>query len=334
MNCSEEPVKIHIQGGWLMGVYHAPEGAGEGKKFPIVVMLHGYTGSHMEDRRMYVDLARELCENGIAAFRFDYRGHGDSSGKFEDFDLDEAVQDAMTGFDFAAKLSFADDERMGLLGLSMGGYIATRIAPKLDVKALALLSPALKIPKRALIPEVRDGYVYMNGLRLRLDKAEKVDSMDSFPFAKSITVPLLIIHAKDDEWLYPSSVEFVKQVASEDKRLLTLEKGGHVFSDFDIRKRVFGELTSWFADRLRTRREPQLTPSSVRDHGYALPPNRPGKAEIIGRQHPVLSKSQLQYAGVRVPPATRTRQYRKSGGKRQGWPSAGLRQSLQLLDHR
>jgi len=269
-----------------MGVYHTPEGAGEGKKFPTVMMLHGYTGSHMEDRRMYVDLGRELCENGIAAFRFDYRGHGDSSGKFEDFDLDEAVQDAMTGFDFAAKLSFVDEERMGMLGLSMGGHIATRIAPKLGIRALALLSPALKIPKRALIPEVRDGYVYMGALRLRLDKAEKVDSMDSFLFAKSITVPLLIIHAKDDEWLYPSSVEFVKQVASEDKRLLTLEKGGHVFSDFDIRKRVFNELTSWFADRLRAGRELQLTPSRVRGSETPQPHAEPLEARPQGVRTP------------------------------------------------
>lgn len=69
----------------LYGILHLPEdGAGITKV--LLIVTGGYQtriGSH----RLYVQLARALCKNGVASFRFDYEGLGDSEGDFVGFEF-------------------------------------------------------------------------------------------------------------------------------------------------------------------------------------------------------------------------------------------------------
>jgi exosortase A-associated hydrolase 1/exosortase A-associated hydrolase 2 len=71
----------------LVGLLHRPKKA---SRIGIVIVVGGpqyRVGSH----RQFVQLARFLCDQGIAVLRFDYRGMGDSSGAlrgFEDVNMD------------------------------------------------------------------------------------------------------------------------------------------------------------------------------------------------------------------------------------------------------
>ncbi|MAH42743.1 alpha/beta hydrolase, partial [archaeon] len=47
----------------------------------IVIMCHGFTSS--KESGTYINLEKMLNEKGIATFRFDFYGHGESDGKFE-----------------------------------------------------------------------------------------------------------------------------------------------------------------------------------------------------------------------------------------------------------
>jgi pimeloyl-ACP methyl ester carboxylesterase len=67
-------------------------------------------------------LDAEAERSGRAFTRFDYRGHGTSSGRFEDHVLGDWIEDALTVLDYAT------EGPQVLVGSSMGAWIAVRAA--------------------------------------------------------------------------------------------------------------------------------------------------------------------------------------------------------------
>lgn len=63
----------------LVGVWHLPEGPPRA----TLIMLHGWSGYRTGPHQMLTRAARELCEAGYAALRFDFAGRGDSDGDTE-----------------------------------------------------------------------------------------------------------------------------------------------------------------------------------------------------------------------------------------------------------
>ena len=76
----EKAVHFSVNGKKLFGIVHLPDI----NSLPdtIILMVTGGPQTRVGSHRLYVQLARFLCENGIAAFRFDYEGTGDSEGKW------------------------------------------------------------------------------------------------------------------------------------------------------------------------------------------------------------------------------------------------------------
>ena len=73
---------------------------------------------------------------GIAFLRFDYRGHGQSSAAFEDGAISDWTDDA------AAVLSHLTAGPQVLVGSSMGGWIALRLAQRLPERVAGLVGIA------------------------------------------------------------------------------------------------------------------------------------------------------------------------------------------------
>lgn len=220
-----------------------------------VLLLHGFGGNRVEHRRLFVDISRKLCTSGIAVMRFDYRGHGESPLPFEDFELGYAIEDAHLAFQELKRIF--NPRGIGLLGLSMGGYIAVHLAAHRadEISSIALLSPALSFSKSPLkLPLTPDGMFYIYGPQLI--KKEKFDNFNRYPdaevYADRITMPILIVQAKDDFLPYTSSLEFLEKVRSKRKEMILLEEGGHVFDVYYIRRRVIEAVAMWFAETLDT----------------------------------------------------------------------------------
>ena len=113
-------------------------------KVPVVCIFHGFTGTKVEPHFIFVKLSRRLEKAGIASLRFDFGGSGESDGDFEDMTILTELEDAKAILDYAKSLPFADAERIGVVGLSMGGTVASLLAGerKEDVAALCLWAPA------------------------------------------------------------------------------------------------------------------------------------------------------------------------------------------------
>ncbi len=87
---------------------------------PAIIFLGGFRSDRMGTKAMFLE---ETCKNrGQAYVRFDYSGHGDSGGRFEDGTIESWRDDA------ASVLDRLTSGPVILVGSSMGGWIGLLLA--------------------------------------------------------------------------------------------------------------------------------------------------------------------------------------------------------------
>jgi len=104
------------------------------EKVPIVVLVHG-SGAHDMDEsigpnKIFRDIAWGLATHGIAVLRYEKRNFRNAStlDRANVTVWDEAGQDAVHAINMVMQLPGVDREQVYLLGHSLGGMIAPRIA--------------------------------------------------------------------------------------------------------------------------------------------------------------------------------------------------------------
>ena len=138
---NEHWLSFEVAGQRLHGMLHLPQTGTA--PHPCVVFLHGFTGQALEPHRLFILMARLLNEHGIAAFRFDFRGSGNSEGTFDQMTPSREVEDARAALRLLeTRPDVLDRNRFGILGLSMGGMVAALTAGVEPVKSLCLWAPA------------------------------------------------------------------------------------------------------------------------------------------------------------------------------------------------
>lgn len=136
----EIPVTFKSQRLQIVGMLHMPDR--RKGKVPAVVLFHGFTGTKIEPHRIFVKQARALAKAGIAALRFDFRGSGDSEGEFSNMTLSGELKDARAALDFIRSRPGIDKSKIGVLGLSFGGSVASLLlAEDPGICAAALWAP-------------------------------------------------------------------------------------------------------------------------------------------------------------------------------------------------
>jgi pimeloyl-ACP methyl ester carboxylesterase len=113
---------VTLPGARLSLVVHVPPGR---RRVPCVVACHGLRASKDSDK--YLLLGAELPAAGLALARFDFRGCGESTGDEEDTTIATRVEDLEAVLKFLA-FHRRLDGRFGLLGSSLGGYVALHVA--------------------------------------------------------------------------------------------------------------------------------------------------------------------------------------------------------------
>jgi hypothetical protein len=113
---------------FLAATLHLPAGSPPKAGWPSVLMCHGFTGQRLEAHFLFVKTSRALAEKGLASLRFDFRGSGESSGRFRDMSVLTEVADALAAWEYLGRLPGLNPGRRALLGLSFGGAVAALLA--------------------------------------------------------------------------------------------------------------------------------------------------------------------------------------------------------------
>jgi fermentation-respiration switch protein FrsA (DUF1100 family) len=245
-------VAFPSQSGSTLRAWYAPGRAGLGG----VVLLHG-VGSN---RTSMLGRLRFLHARGYAVLAPDFQAHGESPGDHVTFGARESL-DAAAAVQFLRKS--APNERLGVIGVSMGGAAAL-VGPKpLDVDAMVLesvyptfrdaVSDRLKVwlgPVGLLGPAIAPLLIGVIGPEIGV----YADSLRPIERIASVREPVLMLTGSEDEYTpIEESIALFQRIKAP-KRFWEVRGAGHVdlhdFAPADY-ERVVG---SFLAEELRTHR--------------------------------------------------------------------------------
>ncbi len=180
---------------------------------------------------------------GLAFTRFDYSGHGESTGIFEEGTIGSWTRDALTIFD-----TIAADKTI-LIGSSMGGWIMLLLAlqRKAHIAALVGIAPAPDFTERLMWQQataeqqqtlITSGHIEMpneySDTPYSIAYQLISESRPHLLLDKPITLhhPVRLIHGMQDKDVPCSfSLELAEKLTSEDVELTFIKEAGHRLSE-------------------------------------------------------------------------------------------------------
>ncbi len=179
-----------------------------------VLFCHG-NGGCLAHRVETIELYHKLSFN---FFVFDYRGYGLSGGKPSENGL---YLDSEAAWNFLVNEKHIPPDKIVLIGRSLGGAVASRLAAKKQPRRLICESAFLSIQETG-----RDRYPFF---------PVKLLSRFTFPtgnFLKQVKCPAMIIHSRDDQVVKFSHGQRLFTIAGGPKTFLELT-GAHDECYFD-----------------------------------------------------------------------------------------------------
>lgn len=237
-----ERVAIPYEGRSLYGNLRRPAG---GDKAPVVVMCMGLDSAKEE----MDDYENRFLARGLATLAFD--GPGQGEGEYDFPICPEYEKPVGAVIDYLATRSELDSARIGVWGVSLGGYYAPRAAAfDKRIQACVALSGAFE---RKPTFEGRP-VINVEAFRVRshsqdLDQAAKIAArMTLRGHAKNITCPIYIVAGTRDRLTSPDEAKKLAAEVSGPCVLSVIEGGNHVVNNLWYRYR--DQTADWMATQL------------------------------------------------------------------------------------
>ncbi len=218
-------------------------------------MAHGFAST--KDRGSYLDLEKRFIEKGIAVFRFDFHGHGESAGKFEELTISQADDDVVNAISLLKKRGY---QKIAVVGCSFGGMASILATAKSkDVRVLALKAPVsdylgkitADISHYPLKEWKEKGFIYYTNIKREKSKLnysffKDAEKVNTYQEAAKIAIPTLIVHGDKDENV---PLEQSKKLAKiiKNSKLEIIKGADHFFSkpeEFDKAHRLIVEFVA------------------------------------------------------------------------------------------
>ena len=236
----------------------------KGQKFPAVVMLHGNGSNRHEAGNAYDYATVEMAKAGIATIRFDYLGNGDSKGDYIDYTYDQAIEDAMTCYDYLIAQDGIDKKHVGIMGWSQGGRLTLLTAARTKVFKSALtwagaygdkdLDAEYAIAKKNGYYEVT--YDWRAPLKQSPAYYEVAMGIDWDAEAAKVRIPFMLIQGTKDTSVVPETATTIQKalVKSPDAEVSWVEGAEHTFGVFSGDDSQLKDITArtiaWFKKTL------------------------------------------------------------------------------------
>jgi len=246
---------INSDGNKLPGTLTLPN---EGSNFPCIVLVQGSGPSDRDEtifeNKPFRDIAWGLAKKGIATYRYDKRTMVYLDELKNDYKLtleDETVDDAVDAVNMLLKLNNIDNEKIYVLGHSLGGYAIPRIADKLT-NAAGYIIMAGNV--RGIDEIIKEQYAYLaeydgnisddeklqiDALEQELDKLSNINNLDS----KSS-----VLGAYKEYWKDLKEYKPIEMARTINKPVLVLqgERDYQVTTtEFNLWRGAFGINDSW-----------------------------------------------------------------------------------------
>ena len=232
--------EFQVNGLTLVGNLHLPAAPNA----PLVVGSHGLEGTRNSAKQQV--LARLLPENGMAFFRFDHRGCGQSQGVFaQETSLEKRSQDLVAAASHALGLGLTA-KRLALFGSSMGGASCIHAWPSLEDLGLSPMGAVLcaapirsrticNIPTRAngSRPALPISFFAKN---LLFDIRERAIALHH----------ILVFHGDQDEVVPVSNAHDLYQAASSPKKRIIQAGGDHQMTSKSDRAEFEAQAVAWY----------------------------------------------------------------------------------------
>ncbi|WP_094603752.1 Carboxylesterase [Sporomusa silvacetica DSM 10669] len=225
-----------------------------------VLVVHGFTGAPSEMR-----LAGEYLNSlGYTVLAPRLSGHGTTPEDMAKTTWPHWYSSVEDGYHVLNGIC----SNIAAVGLSMGGLLTLKLASEYPVSKLAVLSAPIYIANKRLrlLPLYRMFTNFVSKKRKRLpDRGEEYSiSYDMTPLSSltslihlinhvdtllpSVTVPALVIQSKKEHTVEPESAQYIyNKLGSTDKRLVWLNKSGHIITLDTEREYVFQEIGRFLA---------------------------------------------------------------------------------------
>lgn len=251
----------------ISGTLRQPDGLAAGAKAPVVLLLHGFGSSKDEVGGMYARLADQLAAQGVGSLRIDFEGFGKSDGDTGSTTVAGQIGDAETAYNYLKGVEWVDPARMGVLGFSLGGGIASMTAAAHPewFKSLATWSSVGNFDKDFSGPPYDDarklaaekGVVGIDlGFRTMVLKDAFFSTMKDFDIADAVTKfpGAYLAVAGDQDFSVQYAQKFVDSASGSPKEAYIVKGGDHIYGvlgeDQTMANDVIDHTAEWFAKTL------------------------------------------------------------------------------------
>lgn len=207
---------------------------------PAALLLHGFSSSK---ERMVQSVGRALQRRGVASLALDLPFHGERDGGRDEIPYrnplalvtawSSAVREARAAIAWLATQPEVNAERIGVLGYSLGGFLALMTASE---------EPAVHAVTLAAAGDLPDSTPYLALVRRAVDPLRAARTLRGRP--------LLLVNGRRDTTTRPAQAERLFAYAEEPKELRWYE-GGHWPPPSAIE-----DAAQWMAERLVSARMP------------------------------------------------------------------------------
>lgn len=230
-----------------------------------VLFAHCFTGS--KNFKAVDAISEGLTKEGMAVFRFDFTGLGQSEGDFADTNFSSNLSDLEAAY---AYLEEHFEAPQILVGHSLGGAAALHVATRLPkVKAVATIgSPSTPVHVGHLLEHGLDdlmktgqAQVNIGGRPFQIKKQflEDLEKNDNVEVIRDLNRALLILHSPQDMIVKIDNAAEIYRHARHPKSFITLDGADHLLTqprDAEYAGRMIAE----WAGRYIQKPEAELAP--------------------------------------------------------------------------
>jgi len=280
----EQPITFLSHGQQVLGILHVPDVEGP---VPGVVLCHGFSGTKSEAHFIFVKLARRLASEGMAVLRFDFRGSADSEGEFEDMTISGEIADARGAVEFLAEQPGVDRERIGIVGLSLGGCVAASVAGQSSLVGATVLWSPVADPDvqfaRFHESATRFPHEFSPGMLLGRAFVDELIHVDPVSALTKTRGPVLILHGSSDQAIPCEQSQAYKQAlddAGVPCEREVIEGADHTFSGVHDERRVIERTATWLKEHLSGERGVTRKPATYAGAGVDIEAASRTKAKL------------------------------------------------------